>query len=186
MRLLHGEVTQREARIARIQQLFRSFELTIDEDTAIREYTQFRYDYDSVCEVVAGSRELLNALKHRGVRLAIITNNLVEEQMKKLSQLDLHDYFEVVSISEEVGVPKPDPKIFHVTLERLGLGPDSAVMVGDSLRSDIVGAVGVDIRAVWLRRRMTNSDDTPPGVSVIEDNFADTGACVTTILGERE
>ena len=183
VRLLQGEVTQREARIARMQQLFDSFGLSLDEETAIHEYSQFRRDYDDVCEGVAGSRELLDELKRRGTRLAIITNNLVNEQIPKLRQLDLLDYFEVVSISEEVGVPKPDRRIFDVTLDRLGLGPDSVVMVGDSLRSDIEGAVGVGIRAVWLQRRMSVNDVAPPEVAVIKDDFADTDKCVATILG---
>ena len=55
-------------------------------------------------------------------------------------------------MSEEVGVAKPDARVFEAALSRLGGTPDEAVMIGDSWSSDIVGATGLGIRAIWLNR----------------------------------
>ena len=107
LRLLRGEVSQTEARTRRMQQLFATFDRTLSDQAAIDEYTQFRSDYDEACRVVPGTHELLQRLQQLGLRLAVITNNVVSEQVAKLEQLELTDYFDVVTISEEVGAPKP-------------------------------------------------------------------------------
>jgi FMN phosphatase YigB (HAD superfamily) len=54
--------------------------------------------------------------------------------------------------SEEVGAPKPDPRIYQVALERLGAEAAQTVMVGDNWTADVVGALAVGIRPVWLNR----------------------------------
>lgn len=181
-RLLRGEVTQTEARTARMQQLFGSFNLDIDAETAISEYQQFRRDYDSACQVVNGTHALLDHLRTMGVRLAVVTNNLVSEQVPKLKQLDLDRYFEVVSISEAVGVAKPDPYIFEITLQKLSLKNDQVVMVGDSLSSDIAGATAANIRSVWLNRRPDVQSNAPEASATILSDFADLDHAVKLIV----
>ena len=183
VRLIRGQVTQREARITRMRQFFGSFGMEIDDEHAIEEYTQFRRDYDSVCQVVEGTHKLLRRLQEMEIRLGVITNNLVEEQIPKLRQLDLTDYFEVVTISEEVGVPKPDPKIFHVALQRFDLPKEDVVVVGDSLASDIAGAVSIGMRCVWLKRRPELPNTAPDGVPTIERDFAELENSLEIILG---
>ena len=71
-------------------------------------------------------RETLEALSGR-VRLAIVTNGQSDEQRQKVELSGLGAYFEVVTVSEEVDSLKPDPAIFHHTLERLGVAPTSAI-----------------------------------------------------------
>ena len=51
-----------------------------------------------------------------------------------------------------MGVAKPAAQVFQVALSRLGGTPDQAVMIGDSWSSDILGATGLGIRAIWLNR----------------------------------
>ena len=182
VRLLRGEVTQTEARTQRMQQLFRSFAIEVTDDKAFAEYKQFRRDYDSACQCVQGTEALLDRLRELGLRLAIVTNNLVSEQLPKLRQLGIHDYFEVISISEEVGVSKPEPRIFEVTLDRLAVSSSEAVMVGDSLASDIDGARSFGIRSVWLNRRPDAAQDRPDGVDVIERDFSDHENALAQIL----
>ena len=182
LQLLRGEVTQTEARIQRMQQLFGAYEIQIDADAAITEYQQFRADYDSVSQVVAGTHQLLGQLQSQGFRLAVITNNLVSEQIPKLKRLDLEHYFEVVSISEAVGVAKPDVRIFESTLDQLSLTADEVVMVGDSLSSDIEGARRAKIRSVWLKRRPDSHDTAPQGVATIEGDFSDVERAASLIV----
>ena len=60
--------------------------------------------------------------------------------------------FDAVVCSEDVRSYKPSAGIFQRALEAVGVTPDAAVHIGDSLHSDISGARGVGMRAVWIRR----------------------------------
>lgn len=186
VRLLCGEVTQTEARVQRMQQLFGSYGIEVDADTAIREYRQFRSDYDSVSRVVTGTHVLLGRLRDMGYRLAVITNNLVSEQIPKLKRLDLEPYFESVTISEAVGIAKPDVRIFTAALDELSVCASEVVMVGDSLSSDIEGACRAGIRSVWLKRRPDLNDVAPAGVSMIESDFSETERAIDLIVGDTK
>ena len=68
--------------------------------------------------------------------------------------------------SSEVGVRKPDPRIFRVMLERLGVEPAEGVFVGDRVLDDIGGANGVGMRAVLTRefRQEEPEEITPDAV----------------------
>lgn len=67
--------------------------------------------------------------------------------------IDRHQLrFDAVVTSEEVRCYKPNAKVFHVALERLGVRPERALHVGDSRHSDVSGAIGVGLTAVWLKR----------------------------------
>ncbi len=182
LRLLKGEVNQSTARIVRMQQLFASFGIDVGDQTAFDEYKRFRADYDSAGQVVAGTHDLLCQLRAINIRLAIITNNMVSEQWPKLEQLDLTRHFEVVSISEEVGASKPDRKIFDVTLDRLSLNVDEVVMVGDSLTSDIAGAIYIGMQCVWLDRRPERMTTPPADIGTIARDFSDVESSIKTIL----
>lgn len=85
-------------------------------------------------------------------RLALLSNGAPDLQREKLEASGLGGYFETVVISGEVGIGKPEPGIFLLALERLGVTPQSAVMVGDSLARDIQGAQRAGIKAIWLNR----------------------------------
>jgi putative hydrolase of the HAD superfamily len=62
---------------------------------------------------------------------------------------------------------KPHPAIYRQALEELGVAPSEAVMVGDDLRADIGGALAAGMRAVWVRRPPTRTDQPPAGVPAI-------------------
>ena len=78
----------------------------------------------------------------RDHRLALITNGAGDVQREKLARSGLEGHFEVVLVSAELGIGKPEPRIFTRALELLGVDADRAVMVGDTLDRDVVGARG--------------------------------------------
>jgi HAD superfamily hydrolase (TIGR01549 family) len=86
------------------------------------------------------------------VPLALVTNGASRLQHAKLAATDLRRFFDVVVVSEEVGVGKPDPAPFQTALEALGLGADDVVMVGNDVDRDIAGARNADIRPVHVDR----------------------------------
>jgi putative hydrolase of the HAD superfamily len=95
---------------------------------------------------------LLTAIRQRGLRIAIVTNNIVVEQQTKLRYCGLTELVDALVTSEEIGVQKPHSKIFHTALERVGAEPAEAVMVGDAWATDIEGARAAGVRPIWLNR----------------------------------
>ncbi len=96
-------------------------------------------------------KEVLAALRGR-FRLGVISNGPSDLQRYKLQLFDLEGEFDPVVISGEVGVAKPDPKIFEYALQRAGVAPREALYVGDSPVYDIIGAKGVGMKMAWVNR----------------------------------
>ena len=96
-----------------------------------------------------GTREALERLRAAGFRLAVISNS-DGRAAAALEAAGLRDLFEFVIDSGEVGVEKPDPRIFHIALERLGVPAADALYVGDLYEVDAVGARGAGLGAVLL------------------------------------
>lgn len=99
----------------------------------------------------SGAREVLDALRSRGHRLGIISNN-VDQLVTRLEQFELAPYFDTVTYSQEARADKPDPAIFRLALDRVGCTPKEAVHVGDSYEADVAGARSVGITPVLVDR----------------------------------
>ncbi len=106
--------------------------------------------------------DVRHALEHLRAtyRLALLTNGSVGLQNEKLDASKLRSFFETVTVSGEIGIGKPDPRVFRLVLKRLDLPSDSAVMVGDSLGSDIAGARSAGLRSIWVNRENRPNDAT--------------------------
>lgn len=141
-----GAVRPDDVRILRFEQLFA--ETGIDAD--VEEMAElFVTSLGSNGDLYPGTQDVLEHLARRA-RLALVTNGLSDVQRSRLSRLGIETLFETVVISSEVGVTKPRPEIFRFAFERLGNpSRDTAVMVGDSLTSDMAGAIGFGIDSCW-------------------------------------
>ncbi len=100
-----------------------------------------------------GALSTLAELKQRGFLLGVVTNRSYGGPLfiKEMEKIGLLDYFEErsVAISVDLGMRKPNAKIFMYALDALNVPPEEAVMVGDSLGADIVGAKRLHMMAVW-------------------------------------
>ena len=111
--------------------------------------------------------------------VAIVTNGITSIQRSRMALSPLKDYVTEVVISEEVGVSKPRPGIFTIALDRLGVKPREALMIGDGINSDIRGANNAGIDACWYNPA---GKALPEGVHA-EYEIADIRQCVTIALG---
>jgi len=102
----------------------------------------------------------LQWLREHGYRIGSVTNRSQGDEpfREELRHHGLLDYFEVLSISCEVGYMKPHAAIFQHALEALDVAPEDAVMVGDSLRADVAGAQALGMTAVWKRNHASPAD----------------------------
>lgn len=95
---------------------------------------------------------LLQELRRRGFRLGVITNAADEDNTQTLiDKGGIRPYLEFILSSAAFGRRKPDGGIFLAALEHFRLGPERAVMVGDTYEADIVGGKGVGIHTIWIR-----------------------------------
>ena len=103
-----------------------------------------------ICAPLPGAVSLLNSLKGK-VKLGIITNGFTSLQQIRLERTGLRDHFDALIISEEVGVAKPDARIFDYALKQAG-NPDRSrvLMVGDTAASDILGGMNAGLSTCWL------------------------------------
>jgi len=146
-----GVMSVDEAREARFRRLLAAAGRPPSDEAVAAAAARYRDLYVASRQPVPGARALVEALAPR-VRLGIVSNNILAEQESKLAQFGLRGFVDAVVVSADVGVSKPDPAIFAIALTRLGVTARDAVMVGDSWPSDIVGATGAGVRAVWLNR----------------------------------
>ena len=97
------------------------------------------------------ARAVLEYLKPR-FSIALITNwNHAPWIYRLLSEHEIGGYFDSVTVSDEVGASKPDPRIFRAALEGTGLEPHDVVFVGDS-PEDVRGAMAAGIQPILISR----------------------------------
>lgn len=147
--VLAGRAPLDDARRERFRRVFAALGLEIDEGTTDAVASAYRDGYMAARRAMDGGAALLAELSPHA-RIAIVTNNLLEEQQDKLRYCGLASFVDALVASEDVGVSKPDPAIFQIALDRLGASREQAVMVGDSWPADIAGAHAAGIRAVWF------------------------------------
>jgi putative hydrolase of the HAD superfamily len=95
--------------------------------------------------------EVLDTLKGR-YRLGIITNGYSRVQRDKIETVKIADYFDTILVSGELEFEKPDCRIFELACRRLGVSKEEAVYVGDYYPNDIAGAIGAQIKPIWISR----------------------------------
>lgn len=148
-KVMTGELPLEVARQERFRRVFNALGLEPPEDVIVDAAATYRDGYRRIRQPIGGAAALLAAVKQRA-RIAIVSNNLLEEQQDKLRHCALDEYIDVLVVSEEAGVSKPDPLIFAIALERLGCRAQEVVMVGDSWPADIEGAKAAGIRPIWF------------------------------------
>jgi putative hydrolase of the HAD superfamily len=109
--------------------------------------------------------EYMRSLRDRGLRLAICTNNVREWESRWRAMLPIDDIFDVVVDSAFVGTRKPEPRIYEITLERVGASPDQAVFI-DDVEHNVEAARALGIHGIWFQ-------STDQAISEIEAALAD-------------
>jgi putative hydrolase of the HAD superfamily len=122
-----------------------------------------------------GAIELLESLRERGCKLAMITNGMAETHREKIALLQLEDAFDEIFIADEVKLVKPDVRLFRLAAERLGVSPERCAMVGDRYDRDIRGAHEAGMFTVWMNVR---AESVPPGAPAPD--------AIVTSIGEVE
>ena len=101
--------------------------------------------------LVPGAEGLMNELLEKNFRLGLITNGLKEVQRPRIAQASMEAYFEVIVVSDEIGVAKPHSGFFEHAFGEMGQPNKTEVLVvGDSLQSDIQGGNNFGVDTCWF------------------------------------
>lgn len=138
------------------QKVLQKLDAGLDTNTGIRLSRELQHRFrTSMFSHLSLFPEVQDSLQKllRHFRLAVITNGMETAQKEKISHLGLAPYFETVVASATVGEGKPGAQIFNSALDSMDITACQAVMVGDALQADILGAQSCGIRAIWLNRK---------------------------------
>ena len=120
-----------------------------DEQTANNIAANYANILDGALEFFPNVENTLKELVKKRVKLALLTNGAGEAQRAKIQRFKLGRYFSICLIEGELGYGKPDQRFFKMALDKLGVMPNQAWMVGDDLERDITGAQTAEIFSVW-------------------------------------
>jgi 5'-nucleotidase len=147
----NGEITATQLQYQR----FQSWAERLDE-TPKTLNSAFLSAMADICAPLHGAANLLNTLRGK-MKLGIITNGFTELQQVRLERTGFRDHFDVLIISEQVGVAKPHPEIFEYALSAMGHpSRERVLMVGDNPDSDILGGLNAGLHTCWV-----NADNKP-------------------------
>jgi putative hydrolase of the HAD superfamily len=159
-RWLRGEVTFLEQRRDRARAFTAPLGIEIGDDHAVDDwYLTFVAAYERGWRLYDDAAPCFDELERRipGVRFGVITNGELDFQAAKIAAVELDVRLDHVVASGEVGVAKPDARIFAIACERFGVAPHEAAYIGDRLRTDAIGAADAGLTGVWLDRPGTAS-----------------------------
>lgn len=168
-----GEMMIEDMHVYRITEALRDFGIEINRKEALAFQTCYALNQTRI-KLLDGMKQVLDFGKRNNLLMGIITNGPTAHQKNKIKQLGMERWIEKehVFISEEVGVAKPDIRLFHHVQERMDLVPDQTYYIGDNFCNDIKGAKSAGWHAIWFNPRnqaIPQAVPIRPDYTVIED-----------------
>lgn len=159
-----GELTRAQVLVGRFRVFFDRLGYDLDAQSAEDSYA------GHLCEghyFVPGAQELLDAL-YGHYDMYIISNGNSKVQAARLASSGISKYFNDIFISEDMGHNKPSREYFNLCFEKIpDFQPENALIIGDSLTSDIRGGINMGIRTCWFNpKHQPAREDIPSDFTV--------------------
>ena len=156
----NGEISQSDISPRRFSEFLRELGIVADVGLLSAAYLEHLAEADFL---IPGAEAIIEELVSR-YSMAIVTNGLSRVQRGRFGRSSITNHFHPIVISDEVGVQKPDPRIFERVFENYPhISRHEALMIGDSLTSDIAGGVAAGIDTSWYRPEEQSSRGKTPG-----------------------
>lgn len=156
-------LTRDQVLTGRFAMLFRELEVDADAESCARAY---EYNLSLNHFFLPGAEEAMEAL-HGTYKLYLASNGTAFVQHRRMQDANLYRFFEDLFISEEVGYNKPSGEFFEAAFARIpDFNREKAVMVGDTLSSDILGGKNAGIRTVWINPNHARADKIVPDYEI--------------------
>lgn len=141
-----GEITQTRLRMLRFERFFQAIGADLDTGKMAEAFVRA---LSRQPDELPGARDFLREAAAR-VPVVVVTNGIAEVQRSRFALSPLSKYVKDYVISGEVGFAKPDPRMMDRALELLNGKAEDALMIGDSLGSDIAAANAAGVASCWL------------------------------------
>lgn len=159
-------------RDARSRQFLRL--LDIQEDYAEAITAIYVRECPKVNAPVPGAITVVEGLSRR-FKVGVVSNGLPDIQYQKLETIGLRHLFSCIILSEEIGIRKPDPRIFSHAASRLNVSPQECLNVGDSYANDVVGAKNAGMMTCWFNRSSVPLDNEKAPADFMVSNLEELG-----------
>ena len=165
-RYLLGELSFQGQRRERLKELFAHHHILNDAeaDTLFETYLD---SYEKNWTLFSDVESCLD--QFAGTRLGIISNGQAYQQRLKLIHMGLIDRFSTIIISEELGLSKPDPRIFLEACRAAKVNPSECWHVGDNFNADALGSLSAGLRGIWLNRRGLDCQEGIPTIRSLSE-----------------
>lgn len=155
-RLERKELTREQVLVGRFAVLFQEKNIQVEPVAVARKYEDF---LSQGHHFLPGAEEALKSLAQR-YKLYLASNGTAKVQAGRLQSSGIGKYFAEVFISQEIGADKPDKVYFDRCAAKIpGYDPRKAMIVGDSLTSDIQGGINAGMTTVWVNPRHASHPD---------------------------
>ena len=163
-RLERGELTREEVLTQRFAVTFRHFGMEVDCVACARAYEK---NLSVGHYFLPGAEEAVDILSKQ-YRLFLASNGTASVQKGRLTSANLYRFFEKVFVSQEIGYNKPAREYFEGCFAQIpGFDPKKAMIVGDSLTSDILGGINAGMATCWVNSTgMPGRDDIQPDYEI--------------------
>lgn len=160
-RLERGELTREEVLVGRFDALMKEYDISVDPVACARTYEN---NLSVGHYFLPGTEEALESL-HKKYPLYLASNGTAKVQAGRLKSANISHYFQKIFISQEIGFNKPDLQYFQRCFQQIpDFNPSQAMIVGDSLTSDILGGIRAGMVTCWV-----NPAEKPPRADIQPD-----------------
>ena len=161
--LERGEITREEVLENRFRMLFEELGSPVDATAVARAYEN---NLSIGHYFLPGAEEAVASLSKK-YRLFLASNGTATVQKGRMTSANLYRFFETVFVSQEIGHNKPSKEYFDACFARIpGFDREKAMIVGDSLSSDIKGGINAGIRTVWVNPNHLDCGDIRPDYEI--------------------
>ncbi|MBS4889163.1 MAG: YjjG family noncanonical pyrimidine nucleotidase [Anaerococcus vaginalis] len=150
-----GEINIKEVFIKRDYLMGKYFNLDIEKGLFNDLFVKFLYDE---IEMVDGIEDLLLYLSDK-YQIFTASNGIYKMQENRLKKSNLDKYFDEIFVSDKIGFEKPDKKFFQKIMDLTKFSNDDLIMIGDSIKSDIIGAKNSKIKSIYFNKENKKISD---------------------------
>ncbi|MDU5373261.1 HAD-IA family hydrolase [Anaerococcus vaginalis] len=143
-----GEINIKEVFIKRDYLMGKYFNIDIEKGLFNDLFVKFLYDE---IEMVDGIEDLLLYLSDK-YKIFTASNGVYDMQVNRIKKSNLSKYFTDIFVSDKIGFEKPDKKFFQKIMDLTKYSNDDLIMIGDSIKSDIIGAKNSKIKSIYFNK----------------------------------
>ncbi|MDM5463795.1 HAD family hydrolase [Bacillus cereus] len=151
-KFLSKELSFQEQQGMRMYHLFKTYGVNLSLEESQHRFNQYIELYKNNWIAFEDVHCTLKTLQQRGHSLGIISNGDYEQQIEKLTALNILQYFKYIFTSSEIGISKPDPEIFHRAVLQSNLEMKDCYYIGDRLETDAISSTTAGMHGIWLNR----------------------------------